>query len=187
MNPYLNLNFKIDVDIIKNDISNLNFYRHGFNMPSCYLPEMYTQSIREIFNLPDNHYMAIHNLEPIVNLRKEDIPYLTRWHIDGHRKSAIMIPVSDDNANHYTEFLIDSQIKKAPYTQGVPLLFDVKKIHKVTNKDSKLSRNIIAIGLVDCPFAYLIKLHEDGKLINYDKFQDNIFNPMIIENEEIFI
>jgi hypothetical protein len=89
-------------------------------------------------------------------MQTKDIPYLTKWHIDNHRKSAILIPISPDNQNHYTEFMCGGSIIKAPYSRGIPLLFNVKKLHKVSNNDPSLPRNVISIGLPNTTFGELL-------------------------------
>jgi hypothetical protein len=109
----------------------------------------------------------------------DELPYLTNWHIDTHRESAILIPISIDNPNHYTEFIVDKKVIKAPYSRGVPLLFNVKTVHKVTNNDPVLPRNIIAIGLPNTKFADLVSLYEADQLIDRSCFSNNLFSPII--------
>lgn len=152
MLPFLNCNLKLEVSQLFEECNNLTWSRHDHNMPTCFLPDKYKIELHKIFKLPSDSYMVVHNLEPPLNVADSDIPYLTKWHIDSHRKSAILIPISPDNPNHYTEFIINRKIEKAPYNRGVPLLFNTKIPHKVTNSDLKLPRNIIAIGLPSTTF-----------------------------------
>ena len=118
----------------------------------------------------------LHNLNPVQLMQPNEIPYLTRWHIDLHRKSAIFIPVSLDNENHYTEFMYNDSIYKAPYSRGIPLLFNVKELHKVSNNDVSLPRNVISIGLPTTSYLDLVSLYQKNLLVDKDSFANNIFN-----------
>lgn len=179
MKPFLNCNFTLNMDILFEDLNSFKWEKHGHNMPSCYIPKHYEVELKKIFNLPGRVYISVHNLPPSASTSKKDIPYLTNWHIDHHRVSAILIPISLDNENHYTEFMIDGEIEKAPYKRGVPLLFDVKVRHKVTNTDPTHYRNMISIGLSDVTYTKLVDLYNSGVLINYSDFSTNCFIPVM--------
>lgn len=179
MIPFLNCNFKLNLSELYENLKFFNWHKHGHNMPSAYLPEPYNSEIKKIFNLPDNHYIVVHNLMPIKNLDSKDIPYLTRWHTDKHRKCAIMIPISHDTEDHFTEFFLNGKIEKAPYKQGVPLLFNTDILHKVSNNSDFLNRHMISIGISEYGFDILLKNYLDARLINYDNFSNSKFLPTI--------
>lgn len=182
MLPFTKCNLKLDVSELFDDLKNLIWVRYAYNMPTCILPDKYKNELMRIFKLPKEAYIVVHNLEPIHNMEPKDIPYLTGWHIDSHRDSAIMIPISPDNPNHYTEFVVGTKVEKAPYTRGVPLLFNVKALHKVTNKDPILPRNIIAIGLPNITYDNLVQQYQTGQLIDKNNFGNNLFNSTKLSN-----
>jgi len=179
MLPFVKCNIQLDVSQIFQELDSLTWTRHDHNMPTCIIPTKYKTELNKIFKLPSDSYMVIHNLEPLHKMSPAEIPYLAKWHIDTHRESAILIPISIDNSNHYTEFMIDKKVIKVPYSRGVPLLFNVKEVHKVTNTDPVLPRNIIAIGLPNTKFADLVSLYEADQLIDQSCFFDNLFNLVI--------
>lgn len=182
MSFFQTLNFKLDLSELFNDIkkNNLTWKIHGHNMPTAVLPEFYENELRKIINIEENRKIYVHNLLPVIGVAKKDVPYLTGWHTDNHRLSSILIQVSDDNPNHYAEFRKGNLIEKAPYTQGVPLLFNVKEIHRVQNKDSTLARNMISIQYQNTSYNDLVDMHKNQQLINYDNFENNFFKPVII-------
>ena len=176
MLPFISCNFKLNMSELFEDLVNYSWERHGHNMPTCKLPHKFDSNLRTIFKLPSDAYIMLHNLAPVHTLQLNEIPYLTRWHIDEHRKSAIFIPVSFDNDNHYTEFMYNNSIHKAPYSRGIPLLFNVKESHKVSNNDVSLPRNVISIGLPTTSYLDLVSLYQKNLLVDKDSFADNIFN-----------
>ena len=126
------------------DLVNYSWERHGHNMPTCRLPQKFDSNLRNIFKLPLDAYIMLHNLNPVHLMQPNEIPYLTRWHIDLHRKSAIFIPVSLDNENHYTEFMYNNS--KCFCIEDI---FPLPKKESPTNKNgppSKLAEVIIEIS-----------------------------------------
>ena len=121
MNFFLKLNFQLYFSQLLIDIKNDKFewVKHGHNMPTCILSEIYQQEINKIINIEKNTKIYIHNLLPLKSLAKEEIPVLTTWHTDSHRKSAILIQISEDNINHYAEFRKGDVVQRAPYTQEI--------------------------------------------------------------------
>ena len=176
MLPFLSCNFKLNMSELFEDLVNYSWERHGHNMPTCKLPQKFESNLRNIFKLPRDAYIMLHNLNPVQLMQPNEIPYLTRWHIDLHRKSANFIPVSLDNENHYTEFMYNDSIYKAPYSRGIPLLFNVKELHKVSNNDVSLPRNVISIGLPTTSYLDLVSLYQKNLLVDKDSFANNIFN-----------
>ena len=176
MLPFISCNFKLNMSELFEDLVNYSWERHGHNMPTCKLPHKFDSNLRNIFKLPSDAYIMLHNLAPVHTLQLNEIPYLTRWHIDEHRKSAIFIPVSLDNDNHYTEFMYNNSVHKAPYSRGIPLLFNVKELHKVSNNDISLPRNVISIGLPTTSYTDLVSSYQTNLLVDKDNFADNIFN-----------
>lgn len=181
MLPFINCNFKLDMSELFEDLVNYSWKKHGHNMPTCSLPQRFDSNLRSIFNLPTDAYIMLHNLAPIHTMQPIERPFLTSWHTDSHRKSAIFIPVSLDNSNHYTEFMHNKSIHKAPYTRGVPLLFNVKAVHKVYNNDVSLPRNVISIGLPTTSYTDLVTSYQTNLLVNTDSFANNIFNITYLE------
>lgn len=182
MNFFLKLNFKLNFTELLTEIraNKLEWIKHGHNMPTAVLPELYSNEIKKIINLEEETQIYVHNLLPLAILSKTETPYLTSWHIDNHRKSSILIQVSEDNPNHYAEFRKGNVLMKAPYTQGVPLLFNVKQIHRAQNTDNTISRNILSIPYRTNSYEDLCSRYNNGTLINYDNFEDNLFRPQII-------
>jgi hypothetical protein len=178
----MNCNFKLDMSELFEDLVNYSWARHGHNLSSCKLPYKFESELRKIFKLPIDSYINVHNVVPIHTMQPKDIPYLASWHIDSHRKSAIFIPISLDNSNHYTEFIYNNSIYKAPYSRGVPLLFNVKVFHKVYNNDSSLPRNVIAIGLPTTSYSDLVSSYQTNLLVDKDSFSNNIFNITDLEH-----
>ena len=176
MLPFLSCNFKLNMSELFEDLVNYSWERHGHNMPTCNLPQKFYINLLNIFKLPRDTYIMLHNLNPVHLMQPNEIPYLTRWHIDSHRKSAIFIPVSFDNENHYTEFMYNNSIYKAPYSRGIPLLFNVKELHKVSNNDVSLPRNVISIGFPTTSYLDLVSSYQKNLLVDKDSFADNIFN-----------
>jgi hypothetical protein len=181
MLPFMNCNFKLDMSALFEDLIDYSWTKHGHNMPTCNLPYKFDSELRKIFKLPIDSYIMLHNLVPIHTLQSKDIPYLTTWHVDSHRKSAIFIPVSLDNADHYTEFMYNNSIYKAPYSRGIPLLFNVKVLHKVSNNDAVLPRNVISIGLPTTSYSDLVSSYQKNLLVDKDSFADNLFNITYLE------
>lgn len=180
MTPFLHLNFKLDLTPIYNELPNIKWNLHErHNLLNCDLPYMYKQEIRLLFNLPQDHFMVIHNIEPYTET-SINRPRTTYFHIDSHRYSAIMIPLSLDNPNHYTEFQVDNNVMRTHYTQGVPVLYNTKVLHKATSIDSSANRNLIAIGIIKTTYDDLVEMYLNGSLINYDKFEQSILKPKLL-------
>lgn len=182
MSFFLKLNFRLDFSLLLNDIKSDKFVwsKHEHNMPTALLSKIYDREIKKIINTEEDTKIVIHNLLPLNSLKKKDVPYLSDWHIDNHRKSAILIQISEDNPNHYAEFRKDNDFHRAPYTQGVPLIFDVKEIHRAKNYDDLKPRNLMAISYQNSSFDDLCNMYESGSLINYDNFENNLFRPVIL-------
>lgn len=179
---YLTLNFKFNFSNLLSEIkeNRLEFKKHDHNMPTAILPDFYANEIKKIINTEPETKIYVHNLLPLKLLSKKETPYLTNWHIDSHRKSAILIQISADNINHYAEFRKGDIVEKAPYTQGVPLIFNVKAAHRVQNTDDTLSRNMISVQYRNLTFDELCNKYQNGSLINYNNFENNIFNPTLL-------
>jgi hypothetical protein len=167
------------------DLVNYSWKRQGHNMLTCDLPDRFNINLRSIFNLPSDAYIVLHNLVPVHTMKPNERPSLITWHTDSHRKSGIFIPVSLDNDNHYTEFMHNKTIYKAPYTRGVPLLFNVKAVHKVYNNDISLARNVISIGLPTTSYADLVTSYQTNLLVNTDSFTNNIFKTTYLEQSHV--
>jgi hypothetical protein len=173
-NIFFELNFKLNFDPILEKINDFDFSEKRFRMTYCSLPEHLEADIKRIFNLPSKSYMAFHKLDC-----NNNYSYLTKWHVDTHRLTSIIIVASKENSNHYTEFL-NGHIIKVPYRQGVPMVLNVQIPHKVTNCDLTEPRLALSIGLIDTSFDSVKDLIKEKKFINYNGFLYNSFKPMVI-------
>lgn len=176
-NPFYSLNIKLNMSPFLSLLDSFDFSEKRFRMTYSEIPSNLELEIRELFNLPDQSYMAFHKLDP-----NNTTSYLTKWHVDTHRHTSIIIVASKENKDHYTEFLTDDIIK-VPYVKGVPMILNVKIPHKVTNHNPKESRLALSIGLIKTPFEEIIDLILKNKFINYDKFSSSIFQPTILNDQ----
>jgi hypothetical protein len=77
--------------------------------------------------------------------------------------------------------MYNNSIYKAPYSRGIPLLFNVKALHKVSNNDAVLPRNVISIGLPTTSYSDLVSSYQKNLLVDKDSFADNLFNITYLE------
>ena len=176
-NPFYSLNIKLNMSPFLSLLDSFDFSEKRFRMTYSEIPSNLELEIRQLFNLPNKSYMAFHKLDP-----NNTTSYLTKWHIDTHRHTSIIIVASKENKDHYTEFLTDDIIK-VPYVKGVPMILNVKIPHKVTNHSSIFPRLALSIGLIDMPFKEVISTVLNDKFINYNKFPSSIFNPIILNDQ----
>jgi len=187
---YFKLPFKLNFNSLIEKIQNnsIEFKQaERINLPLARLPELYSDELNKIFNLPDKKYFyyrselqgvyVIHNVLPIDEKDIVSIPALAKWHRDTHRSAVIIIPISDDNIDHYTEYkLNEDRVIKVPYEKGIPFLLNTKIHHKVTNSSKTTARNVIAISFNELSFYDVLDLYNTGKLVN----EENLKNSFLI-------
>lgn len=169
---YYNFDFQINTDVIFKCLKDFKFAEGKFKMLYSYFPLNLENSLKELFNLPTSSYYTLHKLDP-----ENKDPYLLTWHIDTHRHASIIIPISEDNPNHFTSIRTLNEIIRIPYKKGIPTLINVKRLHKVSNCDSQKTRFVISIGIIDIPFKKLLEMINKNQIINYDVFNGNLFQP----------
>jgi hypothetical protein len=187
---YFKFPFKLNFNSLMEKIQNnsIEFKKaERINLPLARLPELYSDELNKIFNLPDKKYFyhrselqgvySIHHVLPIDQKDIVSIPALAKWHKDSYRNAVIIIPISEDDIDHYTEYkLNDDFIVKVPYEKGIPFLLNTKIHHKVTNNSKTNARNVVAISFNELNFYDVRDLYNTGKLVN----EENLKNSFLI-------
>lgn len=184
---YFKFPFRLNFDSLLNDIRNNKLEFKPSNLYNVYfsrLPKVYSDELNKIFNLPDKEFFynksvlqgvySIHNVVPFDPSNPVSVPALGKWHRDHYRDSVIIITISDDNPNHYTEYKLDNgEIFKVPYEKGIPVLLNTKIHHKVTNCCTTEPRNVIGISINNLEFHDVLDLYKQNKLINQTELENS--------------
>jgi hypothetical protein len=183
---FYKLPFKLNLDNIIADISNkkIVFENKSFNTLTSRVPSVYRSEFCKIFNLPDQEFFyqgkflqgvfQLMLIPPSTGNEFEN-SYITKWHKDRLRQSIIIIPLSEDNENHFTEFKLDNNSTiKIPYSKGYPVIFNPKIDHRVTNIGSS-NRITLSIAFKELTYYNLIKMFEEDKLINMNQLSSSTF------------
>lgn len=190
---YFKFPFRLDFNPLLTDIRNKKIEFKPASVHNVYasrVPELYANELNKIFNLPDSKFFykksvlqGVHSINNIMPFDPSDpvkLPALGKWHRDLYRDSVIIITISDDNPNHYTEYKLDNgEIFKVPYEKGIPVLLNVKIDHKVTNCCETESRNVIAISINNLEFHDVLELYKQDKFINWNELKNSCLTKFI--------
>jgi hypothetical protein len=190
---YFKFPFRLDFDPLLKDIREKKVEFKPSSLHNVYfsrIPKMYSTELNKIFNLPDKEFFnnksvlqgvySIHNIIPFDPLDPVKVPALGKWHRDHYRDSVIIITISDDNSNHYTEYKLDSgEVFKVPYEKGIPILLNTKIHHKVTNCCDTESRNAVVISINNLEFHNVLELYKQNKLVKQKELENSFLKKVI--------